>query len=57
MFSVVSVPSNFKRFQNKQLKPLFKVIRNIKEMASYTPATVGESEQWSSIVSTGEENR
>jgi hypothetical protein len=26
-------------------------------MASYTPASVGEREQWSSIVSTVEENR
>jgi hypothetical protein len=40
-----------------QLKQLFKVIRNIEEMAKYTPASVGESEQWSTIVSTAEENR
>jgi hypothetical protein len=36
---------------------LFKVIRDIEEMARYTPASVGESEQWSSIVSTVEENK
>jgi hypothetical protein len=40
-----------------QLKQLFKVIRDIEEMARDTPAPVDESEQWSSIVSTGEENR
>jgi hypothetical protein len=38
-------------------KQLLKVIRNIEEMARYTPALVGESEQWSSIVSTAKENR
>jgi hypothetical protein len=31
--------------------------RNIEDMAGYTPASVGESEQWSSIVNTVEENR
>jgi hypothetical protein len=40
-----------------QLKQLLKVIRDIQEMASNTPPSVGESEQWSSIVSTAEENR
>jgi predicted ArsR family transcriptional regulator len=40
-----------------QLKQLFKVIRDIEEMARYTPASVGESEQLLFIVSTGEENR
>jgi hypothetical protein len=40
-----------------QLKQLFKVICNIKEMARLTPASVGESEQWSCIVSMAEENR
>jgi hypothetical protein len=38
-----------------QLKQLLKVIRDIEEMARYTPASVAESEQWSSIVSTTEE--
>jgi hypothetical protein len=38
-----------------QLKQLLKVIRDIEEMARYTPASVGESEQWSSVVSTAEE--
>jgi hypothetical protein len=42
---------------NAQLKQLFKVICNIEEMTRYTPASVGEGEQWSSIVSTAEENR
>jgi hypothetical protein len=40
-----------------QLKQHFKVICDMEEMARYTPALVGESEQWSSIVSTGEKNR
>jgi hypothetical protein len=40
-----------------QLKQLFIVICNIEEMARYTPASVSESEQWSSIVSTSEEKR
>jgi hypothetical protein len=45
------------QFPHVQLKQLFKVIRDITEMARYTPALVGESEQWSSIVSMMEENR
>jgi hypothetical protein len=40
-----------------QLKQLFKVIRDIEELARYTPASEGESEQWSTIVSMAEENR
>jgi hypothetical protein len=40
-----------------RLKQLLKVIRDIEEMARYTAASVGESEQWSSIVSTAEVNR
>jgi hypothetical protein len=40
-----------------QLKQLFIIIRDIKEMARYTPASEGESEQWSSIVNTAEENK
>jgi hypothetical protein len=42
---------------NAQLKQLFKVICDIEEMARYTPASVGDSEQWSPIVSTVEQNR
>jgi hypothetical protein len=42
---------------NAHLKQLLKVIRDIEEMARYTPASVGESEQWSTIVSMAEENR
>jgi hypothetical protein len=41
---------------NTQLKQLFKLIRDIEVMARHTPASVGESEQWSSIVSMAEEN-
>jgi hypothetical protein len=32
-----------------QLKQLFKVIRGIDQMARYTPASMGKSEQWSVI--------
>jgi hypothetical protein len=39
-----------------QLKQLLKIIRYIEQMARYTPASVGETEQWSTIVSTEEEN-
>jgi hypothetical protein len=45
------------QFPDAQLKQLFKVICDIEEMARYTPALVGESEQWSSTVSTAEEIR
>jgi hypothetical protein len=40
----------------QQLRQLFKVLCDIEDVAGYTPASVGESEQWSSIVSTVEEN-
>jgi hypothetical protein len=40
-----------------QLKQLVKVISDIEEMARYTLASMGESEQWSTVVSTVEENR
>jgi hypothetical protein len=39
-----------------QLKQLLKVIRDIEEKTRFTPASMGESEQWSTTVSTGEEN-
>jgi hypothetical protein len=40
-----------------QLQQLFKVLCDIEDVARYTPALVGDSEQWSFIVSTAEENR
>jgi hypothetical protein len=40
-----------------QMKQLLKVIRDIEEMARYTSASMGENEQWSTIVSTAEEYR
>jgi hypothetical protein len=40
-----------------QLKPLFKVVCNIEDVAGYTPSSVRESEQWSSIVNIADENR
>jgi hypothetical protein len=40
-----------------RLKQLFKVTCVIEKIARYTPASVGESEQWSSNVSTAVENR
>jgi hypothetical protein len=39
------------------LKLLFKILCDILDVAGYTPASVGDSEQWSSIVSAAEENR
>jgi hypothetical protein len=40
-----------------QLRQLFKVLCDIEDVAGYTPASVGESQDWSFIVSTVEENR
>jgi hypothetical protein len=40
-----------------QLKQLLNVFCDIEEVAGYTPASVGDSDQWSSIVNSAEENR
>jgi hypothetical protein len=40
-----------------QLKQLFKVLCGIEDVARYTPDSVGDSDQWSSIVSAAEDNR
>jgi hypothetical protein len=40
-----------------QLKQLFKVPCDIEDLAGYTPASVGESHDWTSIVNTVEETR
>jgi hypothetical protein len=40
-----------------QLKQLFKLLCDIEDVAVYTPASVGESDQWSFIVNTAEENQ
>jgi hypothetical protein len=40
-----------------QLKQLFKVLCYIEDVAGYIPASVGDSDQWSSIINTAEENR
>jgi hypothetical protein len=40
-----------------QLKYLFNLLGDIQGFAAYTPASVGNSEQWSAIVNSGEENR
>ena len=39
-----------------QLKQLLQVLRDIEDVAGCTPAPVGDSEQWSSIVSETDEN-
>jgi hypothetical protein len=39
------------------VKQLFKVLCDFEDVERYTPALVGDSEQWSSIVSAAEENR
>jgi hypothetical protein len=40
-----------------QLKQLFKVVCDIEDVAGYTPASVGESQEWSAIVNTADDNR
>jgi hypothetical protein len=40
-----------------QLKHLFKILCNIEDVAGYTPASVGESVQWTSTVNTVDDNR
>jgi hypothetical protein len=39
-----------------QLKPLFKILCGIEEVSGYTPASVGEIVEWTSMVNTVEEN-
>jgi hypothetical protein len=41
----------------EQLRQLYKILRDIEDVARRTPAAVGESERWSFNVSTMEENR
>jgi hypothetical protein len=60
-----ALKTEYKRLLNKssdaeaQLKQLhaFKVLCDIEDVAGYTPASVGDSDQWSSIVKTAEDNR
>jgi hypothetical protein len=58
-----ALKSEYKRLLNHspdadaQLKQLFKVLCDIEDVAGYTPASVCDSDQWSSIVDTAEENR
>jgi hypothetical protein len=40
-----------------QYRQPFKVLCNIEDVAGYTPAVVGESAEWTAIVSAAEENR
>jgi hypothetical protein len=40
-----------------QLKRLFNVLGDIESVAAYTPASVGNSEQWSAIINSAEENK
>jgi hypothetical protein len=42
---------------NAQLKKLFNVLGDIEGVAVYTPASVGNSDQWSAIVNSAEDNR
>jgi hypothetical protein len=39
------------------MQQLSKVLCDIEDLASYTPASVGESEKWAAIVSAAEDNR
>jgi hypothetical protein len=58
-----ALKTEYKRLLNQspdadaQLKQLFKVLCDIEDVAGYTPASVGDSDQWPSIVNTTEENR
>jgi hypothetical protein len=55
--------SEYKRLLSKfpdagaQLKQLFKVFCDIEDVSGYTPASVGDSDQWSFIVNTAEEKK
>jgi hypothetical protein len=40
-----------------QYRQLFKILRDIEDVAGYTPAAVGESAEWTARVSASEENR
>jgi hypothetical protein len=40
-----------------QLKQLFKILCDIKDVADYTPASAGEGADWTSIVKKAEKNR
>jgi hypothetical protein len=40
-----------------QLKKLLKVLGDIEGVAASTPATVGDSEQWSAIINSAEEDK
>jgi hypothetical protein len=57
-----ALKTEYKRLLNQspdadaQLKQLFKVLCD-EDVAGYTPASVGDSDQWSSIVNTAEGNR
>jgi hypothetical protein len=39
------------------MQQLFKVLCDIEDLASYTSASVGESEEWVTIISSAEDNR
>jgi hypothetical protein len=39
------------------MQQLFKMLCDIEDLASYTPASVGESEKWAIIISSAEEAR
>jgi hypothetical protein len=39
------------------IKQVFKVLRDIEDLAGYTPPVVGESSDWTSVVDSAEENR
>jgi hypothetical protein len=42
---------------NMQYRLLYKTLCDIEDVAGYTPAAVGESAEWTAIVSTAEDNR
>jgi hypothetical protein len=42
---------------SSSMQQLLKVLSDIEDLASYTPASIGESKEWAKIISSAEENR
>jgi hypothetical protein len=58
-----SLTNEYKDITNKypcaapSINQLLKVLCDIENLASYTPVSVGESEEWTAIISLAEDNR
>jgi hypothetical protein len=42
---------------SSSMQQLLKSMSDVEDLASYTPASVGESKEWATIISSAEENR